>query len=789
MRRLGQVGTSSPHSSLALRRQAAARERNPHRRSLDKLKARTLPTLNSVATERSVEQVMVHTLQMELEGTRDTVIGLERRLDDLHEDLSSISRNVSNLLRMVSQSPCPSMYMSNVSLLPGHLQNNMAASGHLHQGFSYNNMAASCSPSPNPSSMYQTPTFYFSESTDGENSGGLGGGGLADANGHMTDVRDNVSLFSGSNCSPMPPPDIGNFHNESGPLGNRNRLGENFLSPFQSGHLLKSNVGGSRGSMTGIGGGGGFSTPSPLHSPRVNFTPSPMSNYFPSFPKTPASPSLSRTLADRGGPPPSSSGSDMPSKGTLGRLHSPTKHQPLTRRAQTPDPLSSSASPATSQTSAQTKDSVTSSTPERVKPSTSFPSPKPGRSQSPRPSNLSPLQSRFPKASQRRFTRASYPGGSSTAAGITMSPLALEINFPSPVSTLASCTSDSNPSPAKGKDSPYGSPLLGNTARAQEFQGEYYTLTQLEPCDGNGSKVCEKGSALRKSEQDLARSPLSRSVASLQDNILGQTPGENQHLSSADHNLSSHTLRNDRISREGSGDPMVESQGSDQLAPPSPKSDRSSIATHNSPTQRHQHPQKHQPSSLSKTPSPSSSPSNLRQLTTVRNSPSNEARPNKSPVLQPPVVSSLMSTSSSPATKAKRPQSLSPSSIRMQNSPQSGSSSCSPQSLDFIDSSQSNKSSATAAPQPLGGSGQFSQRLGFPRQQGRQGPVASAQQMNRFYGRSASEDVKTSSNSGQAGDSLMRSKSSGAEATTGAGNAPLSQAESASDLDDGSPTS
>lgn len=104
---------------------------------------------------------MVHTLQMELEGTRDSVIGLERRLDDLHDDLASISRNVDSLLKLVSQNSCGgNLFLSNQSL---------------HQ---------SCMPSPSPNpNTNQTPSFYFSQSTD-------------------SDTRDSISLQSISSPAP-----------------------------------------------------------------------------------------------------------------------------------------------------------------------------------------------------------------------------------------------------------------------------------------------------------------------------------------------------------------------------------------------------------------------------------------------------------------------------------------------------------------------------------------------------------------------------------------------------------
>ena len=65
--------------------------------------------VSAVTSERSVEQVMVHTLQMELEGTRDSVLGLERRMDDLHGDLVSVARNVDCLLQVLSSNPAFSM--------------------------------------------------------------------------------------------------------------------------------------------------------------------------------------------------------------------------------------------------------------------------------------------------------------------------------------------------------------------------------------------------------------------------------------------------------------------------------------------------------------------------------------------------------------------------------------------------------------------------------------------------------------------------------------------------------
>ena len=778
---------------------------------------------------------MVHTLQMELEGTRDTVIGLERRLDDLHEDLSNISRNVSSLLRMVSQSPCPSMYMSNVSLLPGHLQGNMAASGQLHPGYSYNNMAASCSPSPNPSSMYQTPTFYFSESTDGENSGPCGGPGLMDGNSHMTDARDNVSLFSGSNCSPMPPPDIGNFQasDHHGPHGQRSKAAvENYLTP----HLRKGSAGGSRGSMAGIG-TGGFSSPSPLHSPRVNFTPSPMSSHFPTFPKTPASPSLSRTLADRGGPPPASSGSDNPSRGTLGRLQSPTVLQPQARRAQTPDHMPSSSTfhtgnPATSAVSPQnsslahTKDlaAAGANTPDRVKPSGSFPSPKPRRSQSPRPSNLSPLQPRFPKPAQKKFTRASYPGGSSASSGITMSPLALELNFPNPVSTSASNTTDYTTSPGAMMKGPVcrGSPLLGNAGRAQEFQDEYYTLTQLQPCDGSGSGVCQKGSALRKSEQDLARSSLSRSGCSLHGKPSRSESGDDSPVFLDENDPSSHSPGNNRVKDDSLSDRTLSS---------SPQGVQSYGKALQSPTQHHhrphnlqqqqqqqQHPQR-QLSSKSKTPSPSSSTTHSTTTpSTMKASPSNKSRSsqelsniNRSPVPQHPALgSALFSSTTTPTTKAKRPQSLSPSSLRLQNSPQTGSSSCSPPDLDFIDSQPTKTATISQAAQQTGV--QSSARRCLPSSSGNlpstglesstkadhpspsggvvhQSPVAStAGEPNGSLHTMVTLDDKFKAKDVSApGCATGNEVQMAGRVASSAVNAPLSKAESASDLDDKSP--
>lgn len=140
--------------------------------------------LFAVSSERSVEQVMVHTLQMELEGTRDTVLGLERRLDDLHEDLGSISRNVDSLLRLVSQSPNP-MYLSSNSLQPSYFNQ---------------------SPSPHTSNLYTPPSFYFSQST-------------------MADTRE---LSSGqSNFSPAP-------ESWSSPAGPGYYQNDQFLSPFQA---------------------------------------------------------------------------------------------------------------------------------------------------------------------------------------------------------------------------------------------------------------------------------------------------------------------------------------------------------------------------------------------------------------------------------------------------------------------------------------------------------------------------------------------------------------------------
>ncbi|BFZ21773.1 hypothetical protein BsWGS_24811 [Bradybaena similaris] len=388
-------------SSLAMRRASSGMPRLIHKRGRDKMKTcRTLPTLNSVTSERSVEQVMVHTLQMELEGTRDTVIGLERRLDDLHDDLSSISRNVDSLLRLVSQSPCPSnMYLSSHSLQP-----------------SYNP-----SPSPNPN-MYPTPSFYFSQSTD-------------------YDTRDSISLQSASSPAPDTWPGYSFQH--------RN---EQFLSPFQAPR-------------------GGYCTPSPLASPRVNFSQSPVSGYFPSFARQGT---LNINIAsDRAATP------DLgrETSGSINTLHSPGTNN-LNRRSPLHIPqLATSQALATGNNSqlggGKGPDGSMSSVLLR------------GRSS--RPSNLSPLTPRRAKSLFVKPTR-SFPE----------SALAKNCDMEVSATMASSSLQVGQLPPDQGTASPFGldPPSHG-------FQDDYFKVSQLEPCNAKSGQ-CEKANAVRRSYSELS---------------------------------------------------------------------------------------------------------------------------------------------------------------------------------------------------------------------------------------------------------------------------------------------
>ncbi|XP_012936081.1 potassium voltage-gated channel subfamily H member 4 isoform X2 [Aplysia californica] len=411
-------------SSLALRRTAAASStRLMHRRAArDKLKpCRTLPTLNTVSSERSVEQVMVHTLQMELEGTRDTVIGLERRLDDLHEDLSSISRNVDSLLRLVSQSPAP-MYMSSHSLQP-----------------SYN-----ASPSPHPHGLYATPSFYFSQSTD---------------TGGECDTRDSASLRSTSSPAPEIWPTSAGLHGRN----------DHFLAPLQ---LQR-----------------GVATPSPLPSPRISFSPSPMSHYLPPMPRpSMANPNIT-TASTSSNTTSNNSASNTNNSGASelrgGQSHSLAS---ITDTNNTTPPSSRLSEGTDSISSPPASAGLLSS---RSKPD----SPQVGaaRHASLRPSNLSPLHPRRGKSlfSSSKHSRSVMDFGARkpaldlnlTPSSLTMSPLALD-------------------------HSSHG------------FQDEYYKLTQLEPCDAETGH-CQKADAIRLSNQDLTSivSPHNATTS-----VLGSSP-------------------------------------------------------------------------------------------------------------------------------------------------------------------------------------------------------------------------------------------------------------------------
>ncbi|XP_055870804.1 potassium voltage-gated channel subfamily H member 8-like isoform X3 [Biomphalaria glabrata] len=377
-------------SALALRRTASGGSRLIHRRSREKLKScRTLPTLNSVSSDRSIEQVMVHTLQMELEGTRDSVIGLERRLDDLHDDLSNIARNVNSLLRLVSSSPSPSnMYMSSNSLHP-----------------SFNP-----SPSPNPN-LYPAPSFYFSQSTDGG------------------DTRDTVSLQSASS----PAPDWPGYLSQG-------KAPEHFLSPFQTSKL-------------GFGVAGG--SPSPLASPRVNFSPINFS-------------SLSRQSVY------SLNNDRIPLSDIRGEKSGGMKHSSIQRCEKMPPPVGSHLASQLQSSTVSGKESGIASQLAAL---------------SQRPSNLSPLHSRRAKSLFIKPTRSLDSNG-------------VKNQEMSVATTTASASLDLTPSGAGGLDKKDLSPLNLDTG-VNQFQSEYYQLTQLEPCDAR-SGHCDKASALRQSDLELS---------------------------------------------------------------------------------------------------------------------------------------------------------------------------------------------------------------------------------------------------------------------------------------------
>lgn len=355
---------------------------------------------STVSSERSVEQVMVHTLQMELEGTRDTVIGLERRLDDLHDDLSSISRNVDSLLRLISQSPCPSnMYLSSHSLQP-----------------SYNP-----SPSPNPN-MYPTPSFYFSQSTD-------------------NDMRDSISLRSATSPAPDNWPGYG-YHNRN----------DQFLSPYQT---YK----------------GGFDSASPLASPRVNFSQSPLSGYFSSLTRQGSSSINASTDCAK------ASEYDAEKSGSSHMLHSPdtthlNKHSPFHQ----PLPVITSQSPLT----------INATSPMVNKVIDGIASPLAMREIKSRPSNLSPLQSRSVKSLFVRSSKSLQDSPLAKCSGMAVSATKASSSL-----VTASPTSHQVASGSLGS----GSPSHG-------YQDDCLKLSQLEPCNAK-SGHCDKADALRSSSADL----------------------------------------------------------------------------------------------------------------------------------------------------------------------------------------------------------------------------------------------------------------------------------------------
>ncbi|XP_048237827.1 potassium voltage-gated channel subfamily H member 8-like isoform X1 [Haliotis rufescens] len=74
---------------------------------------RPMPVLSQVSSQRSQEAVLVHSLQVEMEGTRNAVETLEHRIDTMSREVKTISQNVDyilkaiNSLSMPSESPSP----------------------------------------------------------------------------------------------------------------------------------------------------------------------------------------------------------------------------------------------------------------------------------------------------------------------------------------------------------------------------------------------------------------------------------------------------------------------------------------------------------------------------------------------------------------------------------------------------------------------------------------------------------------------------------------------------------
>lgn len=351
---------------------------------------------------------MVHTLQMELEGTRDTVLGLERRMDDLHDSLSSISRNVDSLLRLVSQNSCPgNMFLSTPSLQP-----------------TYQN-----SPSPNPT-MNPTPSFYFSQSTD-------------------NDARDSISLQS---TSPLPP--------DHWPGSGLHKNGH-FLSPFQA----------QRGGCH-----------SPAISPRVSFSPSPTSGYFPSFTRQGSLKNSFRT--DRIPAARTAHNLRGDKSGSISMLHSTSTNN-----------LSKHVSPHLPQQVASTQAPTSHTTPiVTTKISDMGASSVFMKSRLQRPSNLSPLQLRRAKSLFIKPSRLLPNSNLIKNEGMAIS------------ATMAS--SSLGMSPVLSNHDMLGS--LPSDSSEQCFQNDDYQLTLLEPCDAKLGH-CEKADTLRQSYLEMSSLPSSSS--------------------------------------------------------------------------------------------------------------------------------------------------------------------------------------------------------------------------------------------------------------------------------------
>ncbi|XP_067648640.1 potassium voltage-gated channel subfamily H member 8-like isoform X3 [Haliotis asinina] len=144
---------------------------------------RPMPVLSQVSNQRSQEAVLVHSLHVEMEGTRNAVETLEHRIDAMSREVKNISQNVDyilkaiNSLSMPSESPSP---FGRHHFSYGHSPDTDASSLTAQVG-SRHNSYSDCIPHSHPGRSSLSPASSVHGNSPGEATHGSGKGGNLEA--------------------------------------------------------------------------------------------------------------------------------------------------------------------------------------------------------------------------------------------------------------------------------------------------------------------------------------------------------------------------------------------------------------------------------------------------------------------------------------------------------------------------------------------------------------------------------------------------------------------------------